>query len=204
MVISSAVKQKNNPEMISIYIDGVFAFSMPVEEYYRMHLYERKEISRENMEYIKKEVNVKLARQLAVRMLSAREHSENEIRNKLMQKGFDTETTENTLMQLKSMGYINDGLYARKYISDRLKLKPKSKKALYYELKRKGVDDDIIEEALNETELDETSLAYRLAKKKYGKYDARKPDIQRKIASFLGHRGFSYEIICETIKQMMD
>ena len=53
------------------------------------------------MEYIKKEVNVKLARQLAVRMLAAREHSENEIRNKLMQKGFDTETTENTLMQLK-------------------------------------------------------------------------------------------------------
>lgn len=204
MVITSAVKQKNNPEMIRIYIDGVFAFSMPAEEYYRMNLYERREINQEDIDYIKDQVNIKLARQLSVRMLAAREHSENEIRNKLMQKGFDRETIDNTLMQLKSMGYINDSLFARKYISDRLKLKPRSKKALFYDLKRKGVSEDIIEEALNETELDEFSLAYRLAKKKYGKYDAVEPDVQRKIASFLSHRGFSCEIICETIKQMMD
>jgi len=47
-------------------------------------------------------------------------------------------------------------------------------------------------------------LAYRLTKKKYGKYNAEEPDVQRKIASFLNHRGFSYDIICETIKQMID
>lgn len=204
MVISSVVKQKNNPEMIRIYIDNAFAFTMPAEEYYRMNLYERKVISQEDIEYIKEEVNIKLARQLGVRMLATRDHSGNEIRNKLIQKGFDTETIENALMQLKSMGYINDSLYTRKYISDRLKLKPKSKKALFYELKRKGIDDDIIEEALNETELDESLLAYRLAKKKYGKYNTEEPDVQRKIASFLNHRGFSYDVICETIKQMID
>jgi regulatory protein len=204
MVISSAVKQKNNPDMIQIYIDGVYSFTMPAEVYYKMNLYERKEISQEDMEYIKEEVNLKLARQLGIKMLALRDHSGSEIRNKLLKKGFDNETVDKTLMQLMSMGYINDSLYARKYISDRLKLKPRSKKALFHELKRKGIDDDIIEEALSETELDEFQLAYRLAKKKYGKYNAREPEVQRKIASFLGHRGFSYDIICKTIKQMME
>lgn len=203
MVISYAVKQKNNPEMIRIYIDNAYAFSMPVEEYLRMNLYECAEISTEDIEYIKEEINVKRAKQLCIKMLAAKDRSECEIKNKLTQRGFDTEVINVTIMRIKAMGYINDRLYARKYISDKLELKPKSKRGLFFDLKRKGIDDAIIEEALNETELDESLLAYRLVKKKYGKYNAEEPGIQRKIASFLGHRGFSYDIICGTIKQMI-
>jgi len=204
MVITSAVKQKNNPEMIRIYINDVYAFSMPAEEYYRMNLYERTELSQEDINFINDEINAKLAKQMSIRMLALKDRSENEIKNKLTQQGFDNEVIDKTILQLKSMGYINDMLYTRKYISDRLKLKPKSKRALFFELKRKGISDDTIEEALDETQLDEPLLAYRLAKKKYGKYDVFELAIQRKIVSFLSHRGFSYDVIHETIKQMME
>lgn len=204
MVITSAIKQKNNPEMIRIYIDGAYAFSMPFEEYLRMNLYERTEISQDDIEDIKERVNVKLAKQKSIRMLAAKDQSEFEIRSKLLKQGFDSEIAEIAIMQLKSMGYINDMLYTRKYISDRLKLKPKSKKALFYELKNKGIDDNIIEEALNETEVDEEQLAFRLAKKKYGKYNVNESEIQRRIVSFLSHRGFSYETAAEIIEQLKE
>ncbi len=70
MVITSAVKQKNNPEMIRIYINDVYAFSMPAEEYYRMNLYERTELSQEDINFINDEINAKLAKQVSIRMLA--------------------------------------------------------------------------------------------------------------------------------------
>ena len=102
------------------------------------------------------------------------------------------------------MGYINDRLYARKYISDRLKLKPQSQKALAFELQRKGLEQDLISEVMDEFELDDVFIAYRIAKKKYGKYDVADPQIQRKIASFLAFRGFSHSTVKDVIQQLLE
>lgn len=204
MVITSAVRQKNNPEMIRIYIDNVYAFSMPEEQYLKMNLYERGELTQEEIETIRNEVNVKLAKQRAIKLLTARDRSEFEVKERLIKQGFDKEAADDAIMELKAMGYINDRLFAHKYVSDRLKLKPKSKKALAYELCQKGIESELITEVVNEYELDESSIAYRIARKKYGKYDAADPEVQRKIASFLSHRGFSYEIIREVITALME
>lgn len=204
MTITSAVKQKNNPEMIQIYIDNSYAFSIPEEEYLRMNLYEKQEITPDEIKRIRDEVNVNSAKQRALRMLASMDRTEYEVKSRLIQLGYDDESAEGAVLQLKAMGYINDMLYARKYISDRLKLKPKSRRALAYELEKKGISSDIIEEILNEFEIDESIIAYRLANKKYGKYDVTDPKIQRRVASFLAHKGFSYELIKNTLEQMIE
>lgn len=202
MIITSAEKQKNNSDMIRIYIDHAYAFSMPEEEYLKRHLYERTELSEEEITAIHEEINIKLAKQRAIRMLASRDRSEHEIREKLIQLGFDQDVAEGAIDQLKAIGYVNDRLFARKFVADRLKLKPMSKKALGYELQRKGIQADIINEVIDEYELDESVIAYRIAKKKYGKYDCSDLKIQRKISSFLAFRGFSHEIIRATLEQM--
>lgn len=203
MIITSAVKHKNNPDMISIYIDNKYAFSIPNEEYLRLNLYERTELSEEEVKKIREEINIRAATQNGIRMLYSKDRTEYEMRQNLIRKGFDEDTAEGAVMQLKSMGYINDRLYAHKYISDRLKLKPKSKKALMYELQKKGIDREIIAEVLDEFEMDESIIAYRIARKKFNKYDISDPLIQKRIFSFLAHRGFSNEIINDVIKQLM-
>jgi len=203
VIITSAVKHKNNPDMISIYIDNKYAFSIPNEEYLRLNLYERTELSEEEVKKIREEINIRAATQNGIRMLYSKDRTEYEMRQNLIRKGFDEDTAEGAVMQLKSMGYINDRLYAHKYISDRLKLKPKSKKALMYELQKKGIDREIIAEVLDEFEMDESIIAYRIARKKFNKYDISDPLIQKRIFSFLAHRGFSNEIINDVIKQLM-
>lgn len=204
MTITSAVKHKNNPAMIQIYIDNSYAFSIPEEEYLRMNLYEKQEITAEEIKKIQEEINVKLAKQRAIRMLATRDRTEYEVKTRLIQLGFDEISAEGAVLQLKSIGYINDRLFASKYISDRLKLKPQSKKALVYELEKKGIAPDVIAEVMNEFEVDESLIAYRLAKRKYGKYDLTEPKIQRRIVSFLAHKGFSYGIIKSTLEQMFE
>jgi len=204
MTITAAIKHRNNPEMIQIYIDNSYAFSIPEEEYLRLNLYEKHEITPEEVRRIREEVNVRLAKQRALRILATMNKTEYEIKTKLKQLGFDDSAAEGAVMELKAMGYINERLFASKYISDRLKLKPMSKKALAYELEKKGVAPEIIAEVIDEFEVDEFLIAYRLAKRKYGKYDLTDPKIRRRIISFLSHKGFSEEIIKNTLREMLE
>ncbi len=202
MIITSVLKQKNNPGMLRLYMDGEYAFSIPEDEYYRLNLYEQKELTQPEVDSIREEAGMKVARRNAIRLLAARDRSEQEVRERLILQGFDADVAEGAVLQLKSMGYINDSLFARKYVSDRLKLKPMSKKALAVDLQKKGIQKALIEEVLDECELDESSIALRLTKKKFGKYNAADPLVQKKIYSYLAYRGYSFDIIQDVLEQM--
>jgi regulatory protein len=128
--------------------------------------------------------------------------SELEVRTKLDSEGFSEEVVEAAVNELKAIGYINDQIYAQKYIFDRSKLKPKAKKLLRYELEKKGVPSEIIDEALEDFTIDEGVLAESLIKKKYGKYDMNDEKTIRRIYSFLQHRGFSFGIINEIVNKI--
>lgn len=204
MVITAVMKQKNHPDMLRLYLDDEYAFSIPEEEYFRMNLYEQKELTQDEIDNIREEAGIKLAKQHGVRLLAARDRSEQEVKERLILQGFDADIAEGAILQLKAMGYINDSLFARKFVSDRLKLKPLSKKALTCELQKKGIEKGLIAEVLGECELDEPSIASRLAKKKFGKYDATDPKVQQKIYAYLAYRGYSHEIIQDVLNQMRE
>ena len=70
------------------------------------------------------------------------------------------------LVFLEKYGYADDREYCRRYIRERLRLKPKSGYALGLELRQRGVSSRIIEEVLAETEIDEASDALRWLEKK--------------------------------------
>lgn len=195
MFITSFEKSNKNKDMISVFIDQQYAFSLPEEEYIRLGLYEKSEITEEDLSYIKREVLQKSAKSKALRYVSFKLLSEKELFSKLQSKGFDDDTIRIVVDDLKAMGYINDKIYAQKFVFDRSKLKPKSKKMLKMELNNRGISDDIIDEVLDNFEYDEVTIAERLIRKKFGKYDLNDPKIETKVISFLMHRGFQYEII---------
>lgn len=187
MVITSVEKSKKNKGMFSVFIDDRYAFSIPEEDYLRLRLYEKKEISDEEIEFIKENVTFKSAKSQAVKYLSYRLVSEAQLFAKLQNKGYDEDVIWDVINELKSIGYINDLIYAQKYIYERIKLKPKSKKMLRMELKSKGVSEDIINQVLEEMDFDEDMIIDRLIKKKFGKYDITEPKIEKNIL-FLLHR----------------
>ncbi len=195
MLITSFEKNKKYKEMLSVFIDSQYAFSIPEEDYLRLGLYDKNEITDEELSYIKKEVLLKNARSKAIKYVSFRLLSEKELVVKLQSKGFDEEIIRNVLDDLKSIGYINDKIYAQKFVFERSKLKPKSKKMLKFELINKGISEDIIDEVLDNFEYDEVTIMERLIKKKFGKYDLSEPQVEVKVISFLLHRGFSLEVI---------
>jgi regulatory protein len=138
----------------------------------------------------------------ALRLISRKRYTEKELKDKLILKKKDKKTILKTIERLKELNYINDFEYARDFISDRLKFNPKGVKLLKLELKIKGVNEEIIKEALKKANINEFKYAFDLIerKKKYLKKfnDTKK---RQKIIWLLSSRGFSSETIYKILEK---
>jgi regulatory protein len=129
----------------------------------------------------------------ALDIISRREHSEKEIREKLYKKFNDHKVSELAITSLIDKGLVNDHRFAEMYIVAR-KRKGFGPKKIAYELLAKGVSDDISSQALNE-EGGWRIAALNAFNKKYknGIADNFKEMNKQKI--FLQNRGFTFEEI---------
>ena len=66
MKITSVEKNKNKKKQFSVYIDGIFAFSIPEEDYLSLNLYEEREIEQEELRSIIDKVVFNAAKSCAV------------------------------------------------------------------------------------------------------------------------------------------
>ena len=126
------------------------------------------------------------------KLLSRRDYSEKEIREKLLKKGFSEEIVERVVEYLKEEGYINDielGERLKELAIERGKSKLYLKKKLY----QKGISN--IEISYDE----ELKAAVNLLKKKY-----KKEKDYRKVLKFLINRGFSYGVASEAAKEFIE
>lgn len=197
MEITSAERSKKNKNRLSICVDGRFAFTISEEDYISMNLYDNPVLTEETMDYIKNTLNFREAKSLAVRYLSMKIRTEKEVLRKLQDEGYDGTCAEQVVDELKSIGYINNKLYAQKYIFDRSKLKPLSKKLMKQELLMKGITEEMADEVLDDWKVEDVSVAEGLLKRKFGKYDMTDEKIIKKAYMFLSHRGFSYDTFRE-------
>lgn len=202
MQITSVEKNKKNKNRNSIYIDGKYTFTISEDDYLAMHLYDKLEISEEEIDYIRNTLNFQESKSIAINYLSYKMRTEKEVQQKLQDEGYDSECIERTIDELKAIGYINNKLYAQKYVYDRSKLKPKSKKLLRVELMSRGISQEIADEVLDDWKVDESDVAESLVRKKFGKYDLGDMSTIRKIYMFLNHRGFSGDIIRQVINKV--
>ena len=201
MIITGVEKSKDKG-MLRVFIDDNYSFSIPEQDYINNKLYEGMTISEEQLSVIRDKVLVNAAREKAVIYLTYRDRSESEILTKLIDAGFDANVAQNAVNELRTIGYLDDTRYAMKYLSERMRTKALSKKSLGFELKNKGIDEEIIEKALSEFEIDDYEVALREGKRKFGKYNLDDNKIEQKAYRFLLHRGFSYEIVNKVIKEM--
>lgn len=204
MVITSVEKSRKNSNRLSVYIDGKFSFTISEEDYLSMNLYEKTEITEETIDYIKNTLNFREAKSKAVHYLSLKLRTEQEVSKRLKEYGYDNECIEKVITELKAIGYINNKLYAQKYVFDRSKLKPLSKQMMKKELIARGISEETADEVLEDWKVEDSVVARSLLKRKFGKYDMRDKKIIRKATMFLLHRGFSMSTIREALDGISD
>jgi len=139
---------------------------------------------------------------LAARYLSFQARTLYEMQKYLDKKGLDKQTIKETLAILRDKNYLNDKEFARLFVQNRIKNKPKSKFALGYDLKKKGIsasDYDAVLSPYNDQE-----LAVKAVKPKINAWQALDDDkFKKKMMNFLQYRGFNYEICLSTLNHFL-
>jgi len=132
----------------------------------------------------------------ALKYLAIKPRSRKELNDKLKDKKFSLEVVENILKKIDELGYLNDEDFAKSFLELK-KSMGKGKIFIARELKRKGVDEEIIKGVLSRfySETDEHEIAKTLAQKKFPNYPELKPRETIKLKNLLFQRGFSWEII---------
>lgn len=195
--IEPQTKAKNRT---NIFVDDKFAFGIDERLLIDYDLFVGKEITGKDVEKYKEGDDYQKCMEKAFRFLSFRPRSEKEMRDKLLEK-YGEATVKRAMKKLAEYGYVSDAEFARMWVSSR-KL-GRGKRALSFELSRKGVAKDVIEEALSDLSNDlEFESALELVKKRSKFKNLDRNGKYQKIAPFLARRGFSYDIIKKVIAEV--
>ncbi|MBU1043240.1 MAG: recombination regulator RecX [Candidatus Omnitrophica bacterium] len=142
----------------------------------------------------------------AFRLLKFRIRSKKEMENRLKQKKFSDVVIREVLDFLSDLGYLNDLAFCRSWITNRRQLKPRSKRLITYELRQKGIDSDIIEQAFrvlgNASDLE---IAQELASRKYEKLKQLPAETaKQRLIGFLQRKGFDSANIINIVKGLIN
>jgi regulatory protein len=196
--ITALKLQKHNHQRINVYLDGEFAFG--VSRIVAAWLEVGQELSDEKISQLQAEDNQEVAYQRALKFIGYRVRSEAEVRDKLAKSDYSDDIIEKVIQHLGRVGILDDKRFAEAWVENRVEFRPRSRRALSFELRQKGISDNVIEETLANTPEDE-QLAYLAASKQSRKYrNLEWPDFRRKLSGYLARRGFSYY----TIAPVMD
>ncbi|MFP4194570.1 MAG: regulatory protein RecX [Desulfobacterales bacterium] len=135
----------------------------------------------------------------ALHFLKYRPRSRKEVRDYLEKKGFSEAGIADTLKKLERYRYIDDEQFARLWIENRCRNRPRGEFALRRELQQKGIKEEIIDNSLSGFQ--EKEPAWRAVSPRLGQWALLdRIDLKKKIYEHLRRRGFSFQT-CEDVFQ---
>lgn len=198
-IVTALEVQKRNKERVNVYLDDAYAFSLPMIEAVKLH--KGQTLTDEDVAHLSDVDAVHRAVDQAVRFLSYRPRSVAEVRRNLEQKDIAETVIEAAIERLIHLGYLDDLAFARYWLENRTTFKPRGPMALRYELKQKGVTDDIISEVVDQLDVD--AAAYQAAQQKAVRLRGlTRQKFRHKLGGFLQRRGFPYSTCNSIIEQL--
>jgi regulatory protein len=199
--ITALTQQKHNPQRVNVFLDGEFAFGLA--RIVGAWLQVGQEISDEKIALLQAEDAREVAYQRAIKLLHYRPHTEAEVRQSLRGHAVDETIIDAVIERLKSSALIDDARFAQLWVENRAEMRPRSQRALAFELNKRGVQSAEIELALEA--VDDEEMAYQAARKQARKLKDHEWKVFRhKLYSFLSLRGFNYQISSQIIPRVWD
>jgi regulatory protein len=133
------------------------------------------------------------AKQRAVDLIAYRPRSVKEVRQRLSRAKVDPETIQAVIASLQAAGLLDDAGFSQAWAESRQRTSPRSKRMIEWELRQRGVGQDVIESAV--AGVDDQEMAYRAAVARWPRVAAVQPPElrRRKLTEHLARHGFNYE-----------
>lgn len=183
-----------------VFLDGGFAFILYKGELSRYGIKEGGCLGDDIYREILETVIIKRAKLRAMHLLEDMARTESGLLDKLKLGGYPKEAVEAAVEYVKSFGYLDDLRYAKNFIES--KKQSKSRREMYALLCRKGVPQELIQEAfeqLCEQAGEQEAIAHLIRKK--GVHPMQSSDEDRqKLYGYLARKGFCYDDIRQVIQ----
>jgi regulatory protein len=133
----------------------------------------------------------------AIGLLARREYARSELRDRLLSTGAPPAEVDPVLDDLAAQGYLSDARFAHALV--RQKHGGYSKRAIAQTLKARGVAGEIVTEALDGAEADDSATMVALWRRRFGRAPADDRERARQVR-FLQRRGFGLSAILRLLR----
>lgn len=142
------------------------------------------------------------AQGICLRLLTVRPHSRAELAEELCRRGIPEGISEPVLDRLSQLGLVNDTAFAESAVHSEHRHRGLSRRALSIGLRRRGVPDEIVREAVATIgPEDEEQRARELVRRKLRTHTVRDArTLARKLGGMLARRGYSEELAWRVIR----
>lgn len=199
MVITAIEPRRKS--LSAIYIDGEYALKLDTETVLSARLKVGEEIDDGRLYELIKASDARRAKEKALWLISYRDHSVGELRQKLS-KDYGEEAVDKAIERLCELNLIDDESFAKKY-AESLSQKHLSSRQIQQKLRLKGIDRDLTAETVEDLDLDEKEEIRALISKKYIRKLSDEGDLRRTVAA-LQRRGFAYSDIKSVINEFTE
>ena len=146
------------------------------------------------------------ARQVCLLLLEIRPRSRKELADALTKKGVPEQAADEVLARFTEVGLIDDALFASRWVSSRHRGRGLAGRALSQELRRKGIDDDLVREAVAELDPEtEVETARSLVRRKLPSTRGLATDARvRRLAGMLARKGYGAGLAFRVVKEELE
>jgi regulatory protein len=146
-----------------------------------------------------------VARLICLRRLEAAPRTRSELARTLAERGVPDESAQRVLDRFEEVGLVDDPLFAEMWVRSRQSGRGLSRRALRHELHRRGVDGDVVAEALEQvSDEDERAAALMLARRKAVALNGLPAQVRvRRLAGALARKGYPVGLCHEVIREVL-
>lgn len=146
-----------------------------------------------------------VARAILLRRLTAAPRTHAELRDDLHHRGVPDEIADRVLRRFIEVGLIDDQAYAQMWVQSRHRSRGASTRLIGQELRRKGIDDEVVEHALAEVTPElERDRARALVDAKLPSTARLEPAARtRRLVGMLTRRGYSPSVAFGVVREAL-
>lgn len=190
------IQAQKNGRYYSIFVDGHYAFSLGDLELSASALRVGSELTDDDVAGWRQGSRVSKVRSMALRYLAIRPRSVRELQKYLERKEVQPEPVAEVIEWLGRLGYLDDADFARRWADYRRRAGHYSDARIRAELRQKGVDEDILAQALDAAEGSEDKALRQLIAKRRGRYAD-----EQKLIQYLARQGYSWSQVKRALEE---
>ncbi len=195
--ITAITPQVKDKTRCNIYLDNRFYCGLTLECVVINRLKTGMQVEKEQLDEFQLQSEKQTALDKALTYITATQKTEKQIRDYLQKKGYVQAVVEYVVEKMRGYNFLNDKGYAEDYVRE-VSAK-KGGKLIKLELRKKGVSEAEIDEAVSALSSEEQTQAALQILQKYLRFKDREQATLQKAFRYLLGKGFDYEIAKEAL-----